>query len=121
MLCRESLGFRTGQAHERRGQPRYYAIGQGARTQADMAPQRFANAGAADERSGIYAVGAVAYLLLSGKRIFHEANGDDLQMRIVHSVPAPRAAMQAVPAALTDLIMQCLAKRPEERPANGTE
>ena len=70
-------------------------------------------------RSGICAVGALANLLLSGKRIFHEASGDDLHMRIVHSAPSPLDYAQAVPAGLTDLVMQCLAKCPKERPANA--
>ena len=88
-------------------------------TPAYMAPERFANAGAADERSDIYAVGAVAYLLLSGKRIFHEVGGDDLQLRILHAAPEPLA--QAVPAALADLVMRCLAKKPQDRPGNVAE
>ena len=87
-------------------------------TPAYMAPERFANAGVADERSDIYAVGAVAYLLLSGKRIFQDAAGDDLQLRILHAQPVPlaEACARPVPRELADLMMQCLAKKPQERP-----
>jgi serine/threonine-protein kinase len=88
-------------------------------TPAYMAPERFANAGAADERSDIYAVGAVAYLLLSGKRIFQEASGEDLQLRILHAAPEPLS--QSVPAALADLVMRCMAKKPQDRPDNVAE
>ncbi|MGH8639912.1 MAG: serine/threonine-protein kinase, partial [Burkholderiales bacterium] len=92
-------------------------------TPAYMAPERFGSDAAVDERADIYAVGAVAYMLLAGKRIFHEASGEDLQVRIVHS-PVPRPSEvsgQAVPDALETLVLRCLAKKPDERPGSVGE
>jgi eukaryotic-like serine/threonine-protein kinase len=92
-------------------------------TPAYMAPERFGSDAVVDERADIYAVGAVAYLLLAGKRIFHEASGEDLQVRIVHTtVPRPsEVSGQAVPRALEALVLRCLAKKPDERPGSIAE
>jgi len=87
-------------------------------TPAYMAPERFADAAAVDERADIYAVGAVAYLLLAGRRIFDDASGEDLQLRILHALPAPLsgAGMKGVDSELESLVMRCLAKKPQDRP-----
>lgn len=92
-------------------------------TPAYMAPERFESNAEVDERADIYAVGAVAYLLLAGKRIFHDASGEDLQVRIVHAaVPAPsQVGGVALPAPLEALVLRCLAKKPDERPASVAE
>jgi serine/threonine-protein kinase len=92
-------------------------------TPAYMAPERFGQNAVVDERADIYAVGAVAYLLLAGRRIFHDASGEDLQLRIVHSPvpPLADAGAQAVPQALEALVLRCLAKKPDERPGSVAE
>jgi len=92
-------------------------------TPAYMAPERFAEAAAVDERADIYAVGAVAYLLLAGKRIFDDASGDDLQLRILHAPPAPllQTGAGAIDPELDGLVMGCLAKKPQDRPTSIEE
>jgi serine/threonine-protein kinase len=92
-------------------------------TPAYMAPERFEAEAEVDERADIYAVGAVAYLLLAGKRIFHDASGEDLQVRIVHAAVPPPSAIggHALPAPLEALVLACLAKKPDERPASVAE
>jgi serine/threonine-protein kinase len=92
-------------------------------TPAYMAPERFIEAGAADERSDIYGVGAVGYLMLCGQRIYHDASGDELQARIMHGTLARPSSLHgvAIPDALEHLIMRCLAKKPEDRIASANE
>jgi serine/threonine-protein kinase len=89
-------------------------------TPAYMAPERFADAAGVDERSDVYSIGAVAYLLLAGKRIFHDASGEDLQLRIQHTAVRPPSenAGRPIPPALEQLVLDCLAKQPQSRPAS---
>ena len=88
-------------------------------TPAYMAPERFGGDRPVDERADVYGVGAVGYLLLAGKRMFHDASGEALQLRILHAQPAPpsRLCGEALPAELEALILRCLAKDPDARPA----
>jgi hypothetical protein len=88
-----------------------------------MSPERIRDPAAADARADIYAVGAVAYYLLTGRRLFETETDHDLTYRILH-VAAPRTAPNAkypVPSALDDLIARCLSKEPAERPADVQE
>ena len=86
-------------------------------TPAYMAPEQLAGDPAADHRIDIYAVGLLAYELLTGESPF--------------TGPSPQATMAAqltrdpeplyqccpdVPPPLSAIIMQCLAKEPEQRP-----
>jgi eukaryotic-like serine/threonine-protein kinase len=87
-----------------------------------MSPERFADPGAADARSDIYAVGAVAYLLASGKRLFEGVNGKELQFHVENVAPPPPSQVRGspLPAELERIILQCLAKAPAERPAGAS-
>jgi serine/threonine-protein kinase len=83
-----------------------------------MAPERIRNPAEASPAVDIYAVGAVAFLLLTGKRVFDAPNELELA-RIVLEVEAPRAsviAKQSIPRGLDALIARCLAKDPSARP-----
>jgi serine/threonine-protein kinase len=84
-----------------------------------MAPERLRNPADADARSDIYAVGAVAYFLLSGKRVFETESDHDLVYRVLNE-PAPslaEAGIADIPGALVSLVARCLAKDRGERPA----
>jgi len=83
-----------------------------------MAPERIRNPAEASPAVDIYAVGAVAFLLLTGKRVFDAPNELELS-RIVLEVEAPRVsvvAKQSIPRGLDALIARCLAKDPSARP-----
>ena len=83
-----------------------------------MAPERIRNPAEANPTVDIYAVGAVAFLLLTGKRVFDAPNELELA-RLVLEVEAPRAsavASQPIPRAIDALIARCLAKDPSARP-----
>ena len=85
-----------------------------------MAPERLVNPSDVDARSDIYALGAVAYFLLTGRPVF---DGDDslaISNQVLHT-PAPRVrdAGVVVPDGLDDLIAACLQKERLRRPATA--
>jgi serine/threonine-protein kinase len=88
-----------------------------------MSPERVRDPAVADPRADIYALGAVAYFLLTAKRLFDAPNELEMQ-RMVLEVRAPRAsagAAQRIPAAFDDLIARCLEKDPAARPQRVEE
>jgi serine/threonine-protein kinase len=91
-------------------------------TPAYMAPE-MANGEPIDRRSDLYALGCVAYWLLTGQLVF-EADSP-LRMLIQHiqasPIPPSIRSGRPVPRALEDLIMRCLAKKPADRPASADE
>jgi serine/threonine protein kinase len=57
-----------------------------------MAPESILDAGAADERSDIYALGAVAYFLLAGADVFGGKSVIELCIQHIHEQPESLAA-----------------------------
>jgi serine/threonine-protein kinase len=91
-------------------------------TPAYMAPE-VALGEAFDGRADLYAVGCVAYYLLTGKPVFEASN--PLQMVAKHLREAPMPPSQrtglALEPSLEQLVLSCLAKHPEERPRDAAE
>lgn len=87
-----------------------------------MAPERLRNPADADPRADIYALGAVAYLILTGKRVFAAGSDHDLVYNILNN-PAPSLADGGIdaPGPLERLVARCLAKDREARPADIDE
>ncbi|CAG1004878.1 eukaryotic-like serine/threonine-protein kinase [Burkholderiales bacterium] len=85
-----------------------------------MAPERIVNPADVDARSDIYAWGAVAYFLLTGKPIFDGDSDLDLSNQALHR-PAPRVSEKEpqVPEALDALIAACLEKDRARRPQSA--
>ncbi len=84
-----------------------------------MAPEQ-ATGSEVDERCDIYALACVAYYLLSARDVFENENPHKVLMAHVYE-PAPRIselAKQEIPQALDELLMNCLAKEPGDRPRN---
>lgn len=89
-------------------------------TPAYMAPERITDPLSTDPRADLYALGAVGFYLLTGRKPFE--SGSDLQLthRILHET-APRASAfnPEVPPALDELLARCMAKDPIQRPASA--
>lgn len=69
-----------------------------------------------DTRTDIFALGAVIYEMLTGRRAFEGKSQASLIARIMSSEPPPISALQPVaPPALDHVVRRCLAKDPEER------
>ncbi|HZM34556.1 MAG TPA: serine/threonine protein kinase [Burkholderiales bacterium] len=88
-----------------------------------MAPERLRDPADVDARADIYAVGAVAFFMITGRKVFDATDELALTTKILNE-PAPRAAAlagQGVPPALDALIAACLEKRREDRPQRIAE
>jgi len=88
-----------------------------------MAPERLRDPADVDARADIYAVGAVAFLLLTGRKIFTTDDELALTSAVLNETP-PRVravAPQPVPEALDELVAACLQKRREDRPQHITD
>ena len=91
-------------------------------TPAYMAPEQLAADAAADHRVDLYALGLLAYELLYGKSPFAAISQQRILAAVLTQEPTPLVEVRPdVPASLSKLVMRCLSKDPENRPANATE
>src|SRR4029077_8872044 len=91
-------------------------------TPAYMAPEMTMGE-AVDGRADLYALGCVAYYLLTGQVVFEAANPLQMIGKHLREAPAPPSQRTnlPVPPALEQLVLACLAKAPEDRPRNAAE
>lgn len=87
-----------------------------------MSPEALTDPDSIDGRSDLYALGAVGYYMLTGKPVF-EGSIVEILGHHLHTRPAPpseRLGREVLPE-LEAVIMQCLAKKPEDRPDGARE
>lgn len=85
-------------------------------TPAYMAPEQAAGETQIDHRADIYAVGALAYELLTGRPPFVGPSSQAVLAAHVTEAPEPVTEGRAsVPRALETLVMRCLEKKPADR------
>ena len=91
-------------------------------TPAFIAPEQ-AMGGSVDGRADIYAVGCVAYWLLTGQFVFRAETSMGLLLQHAQAAPAPPSSRTdlPIPRALDDLILSCLAKDPADRPQSARD
>jgi len=77
----------------------------------------------ADARSDIYSLGCVAYWLLTGGHVFRAETAVEMLIKHARDVPLPPSGVTAleIPEELDALVMACLAKDPDARPASTDE
>ncbi len=86
-----------------------------------MAPEQWTGQ-PVDGRTDLYALGLIAYTLLTGRRPFSgEGLGGMLQAHLRHVPEAPHLVRPEVPVALSDVVMRAMAKRPEDRFQDATQ
>jgi serine/threonine-protein kinase len=86
-----------------------------------LAPESILRPDRVDARADLYAVGAVAYFLLTGRDVFEGTTVVEVCASHLHTKPEPPSARLGapVPADLEGLVMSCLAKSPADRPASA--
>ncbi len=90
-------------------------------TPAYLAPEIITGDGPVDGRADLYALGCVAYFLLTGKLVFEHTTL--MQVAVAHVVEAPvppsERGAPGVNPKLEALIMACLEKDPNKRPSSA--
>lgn len=84
-------------------------------TPAYLAPEQAAGE-PVDARTDVYALGALAYFLLTGRSPFEGRTGVRMIAAHLHECPEPPGSFRpGLPPELEAVVLRCLAKRPDER------
>ena len=116
------FGVAKAVAESTHGETNLTATGVALGTPAYMSPEQASADPNVDHRADIYAFGATAYEMLTGRAPF--AGRSAQQMLAAHVTEVPLALAQtraAVPPALAALVMRCLEKRAADRPQSARE
>ena len=105
-----SDGVQLTAEHEAGGTPAY------------MAPEQVCGE-AVDGRTDIYAVGCVAYWLVTGQFVFRSRSPVEMMAHHLQTSPIPpsQCSELAMPSALDEVILSCLEKDPSRRPQNADQ
>jgi eukaryotic-like serine/threonine-protein kinase len=92
-------------------------------TPAYMAPEVILGEADVDRCADVYALGCVAYYLLTGQLVFEGDTPMKILMQHVHARPVPPSQRTElpVPRELDDLVLACLEKNPRDRPQDARE
>ena len=92
-------------------------------TPAYMAPECILGEVDVDRRADVYALGCVAYFVLTGSLVFEADSSMKMLMQHLHAEPTRPSERSElpIPPELDDLILACLQKDPALRPQNAGE
>ena len=90
-------------------------------TPAFLAPELVSGDGPFDGRADIYALGCVAFWLLTGRPPFEAGDAMSMLMHHSNTTPLPPSTMseESIPTDVDALVLECLSKAPSLRPANA--
>jgi len=88
-----------------------------------MSPEMGLGSPDLDWRTDIYALGCVAYWLVTGHRVFEDGSPMQILMDHIQKQPPPPSSRTetSIPAELDRLILSCLEKDPQNRPQTTQE
>jgi serine/threonine-protein kinase len=94
--------------HEMAGTPHY------------LAPESISSPDEVGPRSDLYSLGCLGYCLLTGHTVFDGRTVVEICSHHLHSLPLPLSKIdRAIPPSLSELVMACLEKMPDRRPASA--
>ncbi len=90
-------------------------------TPAYMAPEIILGDVTVDRRADVYALGCVAYYLLTGQLVFEADTPMKMLLQHVQAQPVPpsKRTELPIPGELEELVLACLQKDPNKRPPNA--
>ncbi len=90
-------------------------------TPAYMAPEIILGESDVDRRADVYALGCVAYYLLTGQLVFEADTPMKMLLQHVQATPLPPSQRTElpIPRELDDLVLACLEKDPAKRPQDA--
>jgi len=105
------------------GDPTLTAPNVAAGTPAFMAPEVALGEPDVDVRVDVYSLGCVLYWLLTGQLVFDARSAGKVMHMHVAEPPAPPSTRTEleIPPELDAVVLACLAKSPDDRPANADE
>jgi serine/threonine protein kinase len=81
-----------------------------------MSPEQALGQGGVDARADIYGVGAVLFQLLTGAPPFEGSTSQEIMNRHVREpVPVATLSQDRIPAWLSQIVIRCMAKHPDDR------
>ncbi|MBW2525152.1 MAG: serine/threonine protein kinase, partial [Deltaproteobacteria bacterium] len=88
-----------------------------------LSPEAIASATSVDARSDLYALGAVGYYMLTGTPVFESGTVVEVCAHHLHTPPTPPSERlgKAILPELEQVVLDCLAKKPEDRPQTAHE
>jgi serine/threonine-protein kinase len=87
-----------------------------------IAPESVTDPERVGPASDLYALGVVAYFLLTGRRVFEGKTSLDICVQHVTKQPIPPSQhVAAISPQLEEVVLRCLAKDPEQRPTSAGE
>ena len=92
-------------------------------TPAYMAPETVLGNREIDPRVDLYALGGVAYWLVTGLTVFEKGTAAQMALHHLQTAPVPpsRRTERPVPESLERVILRCLEKDPDRRPSTALE
>ncbi len=86
-----------------------------------LAPELISDPSMFNALSDLYALGGVAYFLLSGRNVFEGSSAMEICDMHLHDEPPPlsRRTSRDIPPDLEAVVMACLAKKPASRPQSA--
>jgi serine/threonine-protein kinase len=92
-------------------------------TPAFMAPEMVGGDAEVDGRADLYSLACVAYWALTGQLVFAAKTPEQMLVHHARTTPEPPSRVTELPISreIDDIVMRCLAKNPDDRPASALE